>query len=166
MHWECHWKPMGEGFALMGQRPQLQVCEQLIVSTHMWQLGTLMLVPKYQPSPSVEDLTSDHCLWTISGHYLLRPPRYWSSVHSSISVLLSIQTHRISRSCSVRSCIRVILFDAAQDSPSLPSSAASHRTQANWDDTVTHLALRGPREEWSSGQGEYRAAAARGPVWL
>ena len=29
---------MGEDFALIGQRPQLQVCEQLIVSTHRWNL--------------------------------------------------------------------------------------------------------------------------------
>ena len=130
------------------------------------ELETLMLVPKYQPSPSIENLTSDNCLWTISGHYLLRPPRYWSSVHSSILFLLSIQTHHISRSYSVRSCIREILFDAAQDSPSLPSSAVSHHTQANRDSTVLHLALRGLRKEWSSGEREHRATATRGLVWL
>ena len=130
------------------------------------ELETLMLVPKYQPSPSIENLTSDNCLWTISGHYLLRPPRYWSSVHSSILFLLSIQTHHISRSYAVRSCIREILFDAAQDSPSLPSSAVSHHTHANRDSTVLHLALRGLRKEWSSGEREHRATATRGLVWL
>ena len=164
LHWECHWKPRGEECALIGERPQLHVCQQLIVSTRTWQFERLTLVPKHLPSPFIENLTSDHCLWTISGHYLLRPPRYWSSVHSSILFLLHIQTHRISRSYSVHNCIRVILFDAAQDSPSLPSSAVSHHTQANQDGTAIHLALRELKKEWSSGEREYRATATGGIV--